>query len=243
MSAMELGFLAGIGEKLRYYVYALVDPRDGTIFYVGKGKGDRVFQHAAAARAVDGEKPGELKLNRIREIHQGGDAVVVEIIRHGLDEDEAFEVEAAVIDVLRLTGHELTNKARGMFSRAQGHVALEEIRARYAAPPIEITDPVILIRVNKLYRIGMSEDDLYTATREWWKLALWRRPQYAFAVFRGIVRAVYAIDPDGWVRDPESGRWQFSGTRDDAMEARYAWHDVSAYLPDGARYPIRYVNC
>ena len=24
-----------------YYVYALVDPRDNRIFYVGKGKGDR----------------------------------------------------------------------------------------------------------------------------------------------------------------------------------------------------------
>lgn len=28
-----------------YFVYALVDPRDGSIFYIGKGKGDRPRQH------------------------------------------------------------------------------------------------------------------------------------------------------------------------------------------------------
>ena len=26
-------------EKLQYYVYALIDPRDKKIFYIGKGKG------------------------------------------------------------------------------------------------------------------------------------------------------------------------------------------------------------
>lgn len=30
-------------EGLANYVYCLIDPRDKKIFYVGKGKGDRVF--------------------------------------------------------------------------------------------------------------------------------------------------------------------------------------------------------
>ena len=34
-------------EALQYYVYCLVDPRDNKIFYVGKGYGNRVFNHAA----------------------------------------------------------------------------------------------------------------------------------------------------------------------------------------------------
>ncbi len=28
-----------------YFVYALVDPRDGSIFYIGKGKNNRPRQH------------------------------------------------------------------------------------------------------------------------------------------------------------------------------------------------------
>jgi hypothetical protein len=38
----------GVAEKLGYYVYPLRDPtRTGAIFYVGKGQGDRVYQHAS----------------------------------------------------------------------------------------------------------------------------------------------------------------------------------------------------
>lgn len=38
-------FPAGVAEKLKTYVYRLIDPRNGETFYVGKGRGDRVFAH------------------------------------------------------------------------------------------------------------------------------------------------------------------------------------------------------
>jgi hypothetical protein len=38
----------GVAEKLGYYVCPHRDPtRSGAIFYVGKGQGDRVYQHAS----------------------------------------------------------------------------------------------------------------------------------------------------------------------------------------------------
>lgn len=195
-----------MSEKLGYYVYALIDPRENQIFYVGKGEGDRVYQHATWARAVPGEKPGELKLNRIRDIHREGHEVDIAILRHKLaSADEAYEVEAAIIDALRLAGYladvgtrRLTNEARGLHSRDRGYATLDDLRARYAAPPIEIgpSHRVVLIRINKLYRSGMTDDELYKATREWWRLSPRRSPDYAFAVYRGIVRAVYKIDRD-----------------------------------------------
>ena len=41
-------FSPEVCNKLEYYVYRLIDPRNGDTFYVGKGKGNRVFAHANA---------------------------------------------------------------------------------------------------------------------------------------------------------------------------------------------------
>ena len=35
-----------LADEIKYYVYRLIDPRNGQTFYVGKGKGNRVFMHA-----------------------------------------------------------------------------------------------------------------------------------------------------------------------------------------------------
>lgn len=37
---------AGMHKK-QYYVYQLIDPRDNKPFYIGKGKGSRMFAHEA----------------------------------------------------------------------------------------------------------------------------------------------------------------------------------------------------
>jgi len=237
----ELGFLRGMAEKLGYYVYALMDPRDHRVFYVGKGKGDRVFQHAATALVVPGESSRTSKLGTIRKIQTAGLSVDVQILRHGLDESTAFEVEAGIIDALRAVGRiDLTNKARGMDSVARGWTPLTELRAEYAAKRVPIEHRVMLVKINQNYRTGMTEAQLYKATREWWKLDPERRPEYAFAVYNGVVRAVYKIDQKRWAQDPETGRWQFAGKLDPELNERYKWSDVSDYA---SQNPIRYVNC
>ena len=42
-------FSPEVCREIGYYVYRLVDPRNGQTFYVGKGKNNRVFAHAKRA--------------------------------------------------------------------------------------------------------------------------------------------------------------------------------------------------
>lgn len=81
--------------KLQYYVYCLIDPDTDKPFYVGKGKGNRVFEHAMGA--IKGSKESD-KIGKINAIRCAGMRVKHVIIRHGLTENEAFKIESTLID-------------------------------------------------------------------------------------------------------------------------------------------------
>src|SRR5688572_29576351 len=82
-------------EKLKTYVYRLIDPRNGETFYVGKGKGNRVFAHIHGEQGIEGDDLDN-KMKRIRQIRLAGFEVAHVIHRHGMDDTIAFEVESAL---------------------------------------------------------------------------------------------------------------------------------------------------
>ena len=53
------GFSDKVKQKLGYYVYALADPRDNKIFYIGKGINNRIFQHE---EKLDNSKNSEIEV-------------------------------------------------------------------------------------------------------------------------------------------------------------------------------------
>ena len=108
MTSMVSEFPKSVIERMGYYVYMLKNPLTNTIFYVGKGTGNRIFAHANAALE---QSLNSDKLTIIRDIHAHHHQVIYEILRHGLTEKEALEVESALIDFIGL--HELANKVTG----------------------------------------------------------------------------------------------------------------------------------
>ena len=159
------------------------------MFYVGKGKGGRALAHLRAD-----EKKAIAK--KILEIQSSGARPRIEVLAHGLRSPEAaFQIEAAAIELLGLEN--LTNAVHGK-SENLGRMPLDDIVAHYTRKPAKIKQPAILIRINKLYRYGMSDAELYDATRSAWKVGERAdRVEYAFSVFEGVIREVYKIT--GWL--------------------------------------------
>jgi hypothetical protein len=99
-------------QELKSYVYMLLDPQDNKPFYVGKGNDNRVFEHMNLA--LSDSDISTLKYDKIREIVNVRQQTVQHIIvRHGLTDREAFQIEASLIDTLIHCGIGLTNEQGG----------------------------------------------------------------------------------------------------------------------------------
>lgn len=241
-----------VSEQLGSYVYLLIDPRDGDdgIFYVGKGKGNRVFRHVQDALAD--EETANDKLERIREIRASGCEVRHELLRFGLTDRTAIEVEAAAIELLHLDM--LTNIVEGHHVWARGRMNTDVVISLFDAPPApDIVDRVILFRIPWLWSPAMSSNELYETAHGWWKIGLRREgAEYAFAVSRGVIREVYRIDSwrqrqpgdRDWEHDigKPHKRWGFSGEVAEEL-ARYRNTSARRFFKKGNSSPFMYVNC
>lgn len=236
-------------EALKYYVYRLIDPRDGQTFYVGKGKGNRVFAHAAQQLEISNdpdidEDDTSLKLRTIGEIRAAGLEVIHVVHRHGMDEATSFEVEAALMDAYA----GLSNIAGGHGNNLFGCSHVEQLEQQYNAEPAPTDQRFIAVNVSR--SIKECGGDYYRAARFAWTIADWRRNMGApvVAYTNGIIRAVFHVEKDGWLPADHS---EFSGVRrpnSDVETMKKKWGFVSRHtsaemrnryigkrLPDGAR--------
>ena len=229
-----------VKDLLKSYVYRLIDPRDGLTFYIGKGVGNRIFYHEKEAR---NPMIRSNKVERIRAIHKAGEQVRYIIHRHGLTEDQAFEVEAALIDVYRERGLiETDNQVAGHHSGGIGIRELSEVVATYEPEPAVITDEAILINIRQAYHTGMTTDELYEATRKSWACSpLKYNATHAYAVKDGLIKGVFAIK--NWRPSRKlPGRWEFTGQLDKELSRKYLNRSVRNYFSLGNQNPIRWIN-
>ena len=163
---MILSFSQNTIDALQYYVYVYSDPDTHKPFYVGKGKGNRVFNHLSDDN--DNEK-----VAYIQELLSKGKEPIIEILVHGVDEETAFKVEAAAIDLIGVEN--LTNQQRGHHSSTYGKIEVSLLESRYNSEELNLKDfdeNVMLIRINKLYHNDMTPHELYETTRGYWRVNL-----------------------------------------------------------------------
>ena len=236
-------------KALGYYVYVYSDPDSGKPFYVGKGTGNRAFSHLYEESDTD-------KVNKIKEIESRGKEPRIEILAHGLDDDIAYKVEAAAIDLIGIDN--LTNIQRGHDTGFYGKIEASALDARYSQKSLRrenIKDNLLMIRINQLYHNGMSDLELYEATRGYWSLDVEhaREVDYVLAVYQGMVLEVYK--PIEWLpagttfmetRDDEDGnflegRYEFVGKiANEKIRKRYVNKSVSGLFEQGNANPIHY---
>jgi hypothetical protein len=236
-------FTKEVSDELKYYVYRLIDPRNGETFYVGKGIGNRVFAHVKGELGIDADALTD-KLQRIRDIRVAGFEVAHVIHRHGLDEQTGFEVEAALIDAYP----EATNAVGGHASDERGLMHANQIIERYQAKEAVFEHKAILININRT----APEKDIYEAVRYAWKLDPKKasKADIVLAVLQGLIIGVFVADK--WLAaTPENfagtsinqpGRWGFQGHEAPEEISRLY---LRRRLPDsmrkrGAANPVKY---
>lgn len=227
-------------EKLGHYVYALIDPRDGLPFYVGKGCGSRINKHLFDARSK--EKEETKKLERIHEIESQKLEVGTLVLRHGMTEQEAFEVESAIIEVIGIDN--LTNIVMGHDADERGIRSLKDLEIYYQAKPAIFDEPVLLININDKYLQCKNSEDIYEATRSAWKVSATRVAgiKIVCTTYKGIIREVFYVDY--WSKHPSrNGRSEFIGKRaDETIRNKYINNSIEAYQKRGSQNPIKYVG-
>lgn len=241
-------------NSLKYYVYIYSHPETDEVFYVGKGKGNRVFSH------LDEESDSE-KVQYIKRLAEQGLAPKIEILTHGLDDsDTALKIESSVIDLLGI--HNLTNTQKGFKSATFGRMSIDQIKAVYRKERVDISEPSILIRINQAFRYSMTPMELYDYTRGQWVLnpTNAKKAKYAFSVYEGVIQEVYEIaewfeagrtystrENNEYIkRDKDesvSKRYEFVGNiASPEIRDKYKYKSVGHLFKNGNSNPIMYIN-
>lgn len=205
-------------EKLKGYVYGLVDPRDKSIFYIGRGGGNEAqgntrpncHLHEAIQYIKEAtNKKEKAKLEKIKEIWSLKCKVELVILRRGLDLDSAKQVEATLIQAFNYSEKvKLTNMYEGFHNEKYGLINAENAVNLYAVPlgKFDCQPGGVNLWIFPIIKGLKRRIDPFQATISAWKVSkankdlLGKSINYAIGIDANqISRSVIKIDE--WVSD------------------------------------------
>jgi len=140
-----------------WYVYELVDPRCGSVFYIGKGKGSRVEQHekdAANPKTVCSKK-----ISKIKDIWSEGFQVQRRFNAMFWDEQAAYDHETDLIEDVGL--HNLTNILPGGQKAWVERQRVRRVSRQAAVKPFDIFE-----------FLKLKDERIYAMFRNWFALGM-----------------------------------------------------------------------
>jgi hypothetical protein len=171
---------------LKHYVYQLRDSRNQEVFYIGRGKNDRVFNHVK--NSLNKNKLEIEKSKRINQIESDGGKVIEQIVAHSLNEKEAMVIESTLIKSYTLK--KLTNQVHGY----QGNVPIDvkEIEISISKPITYFPFNALFLKINRLWNDKATEEELHDAIRGFWRLNKknFYKIQFIIGVTNGISRVI-----------------------------------------------------
>ncbi|WP_016897908.1 LEM-3-like GIY-YIG domain-containing protein [Aerococcus viridans] len=154
-----------------FYIYCLVDTSNDEeeIFYIGKGKGNRVFNHEKAAfnkklelLLESEDKTEDLKITKIRAIKAEGFPIKKVILNYWLSEREAFASENTLINLFNIfSPRNLTNKVNGHGVRG---TEVGDLEKQFGSIPMSITElqtDELILAVKITDSLQLDEDETY----------------------------------------------------------------------------------
>lgn len=143
-----------------------------------------------------------------------------------------------------------SDSACARFNSISAYIDEHQLRAAFGNEirSEDFDSPTMIIRINRLYREGMNDDQVYETVRGSWRVRPENADKYkvVLAVAFGTVKGAYLADHwEPSTKPSGQGRYAFVRRRDAAEEkrlARFVGKDVSGLFPKGAANPIRYFD-
>ena len=220
------------GER-RFYVYCLTDLKKDKILYIGKGCGNRIFEHEQAARSQDGDidVPARKAIAKCKKLGR-------HIISYHLTEAEAQAAETALIHFVKsVVDKKFKNKSAKYNAGGISAEALDD-RFKFTPCPLDDLNPDGLVLAVKIqdaldldtdeeadYRFDNQDDaNLKSRTLGNWVIGkdAASKVKYIIGIHTGLQNAVVsAYEVDGFETMTEE-------TKNGRTQTRYRFHTASS---------------